>query len=88
MGLTSGTKLGSSEILLPLGARGEVYRARDTRLGRGGDLIAVGVASQGHGSAMTFRTGAPEASLRRAQQDLRLQRRADSCEVVSGGGVG
>jgi serine/threonine protein kinase len=44
MGLATGTKLGPYEIQSPLGAggRGEVYRARDTRLERD---VAVKVLS-------------------------------------------
>ena len=62
MALTSGEKLGPYEILSPLGAggMGEVYRARDTRLGRD---VAIKVLPESF---------APDADrLRRFEQEAR-----------------
>ncbi len=62
MGLSAGTKLGPYEIVAPLGAggMGEVYRARDTRLGRD---VAVKVLPGGF--------AADAERLRRFEQEAR-----------------
>ena len=64
MALTSGTRLGPYEILAPVGAGGmsEVYRARDTRLGRD---VAVKILS-------TLLSSDPDLKLLRARSASRL----------------
>ena len=60
--LSPGTRLGHYEILAPIGAggMGEVYRARDTRLGREVAIKIVGealAAAPGRSSAMAQTQG-------------------------------
>jgi len=59
----SGTRLGPFEILAPLGAggMGEVYRARDTKLGR---ELAIKILPR---RSPRTRTGARDSSRKRAR---------------------
>ncbi len=68
MSLTQGTRLGSYEILTPLGAggMGEVYRARDTKLGRD---VAIKVL--------------PEEFFEEKERIARFEREAKSLAAVS-----
>jgi len=71
MTLSAGTKLGPYEILAPIGAggMGEVYRAKDTRLGR---EVAVKVLPESLGQSPDALRRAPESGLvaRQAGSDV------------------
>src|SRR5882762_10402769 len=73
MAIPTGTRLGPYEILAPLGAggMGEVYRARDTRLGR---EVAVKVLPQAFASD-------PDR-LRRFEQEARAAGRLDHPNIL------
>jgi eukaryotic-like serine/threonine-protein kinase len=65
--LPAGTRLGSFEILAPIGAggMGEVYRARDTRLDRDvAKILAVHVAREPHGHERFEREARPASRLK------------------------
>src|ERR1700693_1023629 len=79
MALTSGTKLGPYEIQSPLGAggMGEVYRARDPRLGRD---VAIKVLPSGCSS--------DAERLRRFEQEARAAAALNHPNILAGFDIG
>jgi serine/threonine protein kinase len=87
MPLTSGTRLGPYEIVEPLGSggMGEVYRARDPRLGR--EVAIKRVATDGPPSPdrlHRFETEARAAAALRATVEWSRAARPSRCRPVSG----